>query len=216
MVTSVREYITLFSPIPCEMFRIRNTILSDDIATAKFACNVQRCKGACCVVGNAGAPVDQSEVPVLRKAYEQLKSQLRPEAVETVEREGLIQHNGRGGLELSCVNNQECVFVTYQGEVAECSIQKAWQKGEFNWEKPISCHLYPIRLKKIDDIEFANFEYIPELCKAGCDRGEKEGIRLAEFLERPLERRYGKEWVEEFLDTCRELREEQNNIEKTQ
>jgi hypothetical protein len=188
------------------MFRIGNTILSDDIATANFACNIQRCKGACCVVGNAGAPVDQSEVSILRKAYEKLKSELRPEAIEVVQKEGLVKRNGRGGLELTCVDNQECVFVAYEGDVAVCSIQKAWQKGEFEWEKPISCHLYPIRLKRIEDMEFANFEYIPELCKTGCENGEKQGVGLAEFLSRPLERRYGKQWVEEFLQTCREIR----------
>ncbi len=191
------------------MFKIGNTILSDEIATATFACDIARCKGACCVVGNAGAPVDQNEVPILKKAYEKLKSRLRPQAVEAVESHGLIQRNSRGGLELTCVEDQECVFVTYQGDVAECSIQKAWQQGEFDWEKPISCHLYPIRLRKIEDIEFANFEYIPELCKAGCDRGKREGIGLAEFLARPLERRYGKAWVEEFLTTSRELRKKQ-------
>jgi len=188
------------------MFRIGNTILSDDIATANFACNIQRCKGACCVVGNAGAPVDQGEVPILRKAFEKLRSQLRTEAVKVVEEKGLVQQNGRGGLELTCVENQECVFVTYEHDVAVCAIQKAWQNNEFEWEKPISCHLYPIRLKRIEDMEFANFEYIPELCKAGCDNGEKQGIGLAEFLSRPLERRYGKKWVEEFLQVCKEIR----------
>lgn len=187
--------------------------MSEEIATAKFACDVSRCQGACCVVGDAGAPVGREEVPVLRKAYSLLKDELRPRAREVVEQEGLLKGNNQEGYELNCTDEKECVFVQYDEEgVARCAIQKAYFDGRINWEKPLSCHLYPIRLKKINDFEYANFEYIPSLCSAGCENGEKEGIYLSEFLEKPLVRRYGREWFEDFLLACEELRNESTEV----
>lgn len=190
------------------MIRVQNVILSEDIATAKFACNLSRCKGACCVVGDAGAPVSKNEIPVLHKAFRELRDELDPEAVEAAERDGVVQGNSRNGYEISCIESRECIFVKKdENGVAACAIQSAYYEGRFGWEKPISCHLYPIRLKQIGGLEYANFEYIPELCSAACQRGEKEGIYLAEFLEDSLTRRYGEEWYREFLDVCRKERE---------
>jgi hypothetical protein len=188
------------------MFKIGDVLLSDDIAHARFACDVTRCKGACCVVGNAGAPVLASEVPVLNRAFETLKETLPEAAVQAVGKHGVVQRNDRHGLELTCVNDGECVFVTMQDGVAHCAIQKAWYEGRFDWEKPISCHLYPIRLKKIHDLEIANFEYIPEMCGAACERGDKEGIWLSDFLKAPLQRRYGEAWYAAFSDACEAIR----------
>lgn len=195
------------------MFKVRNTILSEDIATAKFMCDVSRCKGACCVVGNAGAPVGREEVPVLRKAYTLLKDELRPRAREVVENEGLLIGNNREGHELNCTDEKECVFVQYDEEgIARCAIQKAYYNGRFNWEKPLSCHLFPIRLKRINDFEYANFEYVPSLCSAGCDKGEQEGTYLSDFLKEALIRRYGEEWYEEFLTACSEVRNRSEEV----
>ncbi|MEX0857637.1 MAG: DUF3109 family protein [Balneolaceae bacterium] len=189
------------------MFKVRNTILSDDIATAKFACDIPRCKGACCVVGDAGAPVSKNEIPVLHKAYQVLKDEMRPESVAVAEREGVVIGSEKAGYEIATVNKQECIFVKYdENEVAYCAIQKAFFEGRFNWEKPISCHLFPVRMKRIAGFDYANFEYVPKLCSAACEKAEKENTYLAEFLERPLVRRYGKEWFSEFINYCREIR----------
>ena len=191
------------------MFKVGHVILADDIATSKFACDTARCKGACCVVGDAGAPVDRSEAAVLNRAWERLKDHLSPQAHRAVEEGGLIRTMvGEGsGLELACTETGECVFVVDRDGVAECAIQRAWQTGEFDWEKPISCHLYPIRLRRIQDMEFANFEYIPSLCGAACERGKAEGILLSDFLQEPLRRRYGEAWLEDFNRACRDIRE---------
>ena len=190
------------------MLKVGDIILSDDIATAKFACDISRCKGACCVVGDAGAPVSKDEVPVLHKAYKALKNELRPEAVAVAEREGVVIGSKKTGYEIACVNKAECIFVQYnEQDVAYCAIQKAYFEGRFNWEKPISCHLFPVRLKKISDFVYANYEYVPSICSAACDRAEKEGIYLAEFLEAPLTRRFGEEWYHEFLAACKYMRE---------
>lgn len=194
------------------MFKVQNTILSDDIATAKFACDLPRCKGACCVVGDAGAPVAKKEIPVLHKAYHQLKGELRPEAVEVAERDGVVIGSSKKGYEIATVDKKECIFVQYdEQEVAYCAIQKAYFEGRFGWEKPISCHLFPVRLKRIVDFDYANFEYVPTLCSAACEKGAKEDVHLAEFLEKPLVRRYGRDWYDEFLAACRTIREKETN-----
>ncbi len=189
------------------MLKVGSTILSDDIATAKFACDLPRCKGACCVVGDAGAPVVKSEVPVLHKAYHFLKDELRPEAIAVADREGVVVGSEKAGYEISCVGEAECIFVNYdEQKVAYCTIQKAYFEGRFGWEKPLSCHLFPVRLKKIAGFDYANFEYVPKICSVACEKGEAEGTYLAEFLEKPLVRRYGQEWYNEFLAACEDIR----------
>lgn len=189
------------------MIRVEDVILSEDIATAKFACNISLCKGACCVVGDAGAPVNKSEIPVLRKAFEQLKERLDPVAVKKAEKEGVVLGDSENGYEINCVDSGECIFVEkdHRG-VATCAIQNAYYKNQFSWEKPISCHLYPVRLKHIAGFDYANFEYIPELCSAGCDNGKKEGIYLSDFLKKALTRRYGQDWFDLFMERCNEVR----------
>lgn len=159
------------------------------------------------MVGDAGAPLDPHEIPHVRRAYRTLKDDLRPEAREVVEREGLVQDTGRG-CELNCVDGRECVFVTYTEDgTARCAIQTAWMEGRLPWEKPVSCHLYPVRLKRIGDYEYASFDYQPLTCSAGCRRGEKESVYLSEFLEAPFTRRYGRAWYEDFRITCEEIRQ---------
>lgn len=194
------------------MFRVQNVILSEDIATSKFACDISRCKGACCVVGDAGAPVEKGEIPILQKAFRLLKERLNSDALRAVEEKGVVQKDSKGQYEITCVDDSDCIFVEKDEKgIATCAIQNAYYHGEINWEKPLSCHLYPIRLKKISGIDFANFEYIPDMCAAGCDNGRKEGIYLSEFLEKALKRRYGTDWYREFITACEEVRTRQRS-----
>jgi len=189
------------------MIRVHDVILSEDIATAKFACNISVCKGACCVIGDAGAPVSKEEIPVLRKAFRQLRRELAPEAVEVADNHGVVQGDSEKGYEISCIESGECIFVQKNKKgVATCAIQNAYYSGRFGWEKPISCHLYPVRLKNIAGFDYANFEYIPDLCSAGCERGGREGTYLADFLKKAFIRRYGGEWYKDFLKTCEKVR----------
>lgn len=194
------------------MFKVKNTILSDDIATAQFACDLPRCKGACCVVGDAGAPVAKEEIPALHKAYEKLKSELRKEAVEVAERDGVVIGTQKTGYEISTIESEECIFVKYdENKVAYCAIQQAYFEGRLGWEKPISCHLFPVRLKKIAGFDYANYEYVPKLCSVACERGKDENIYLAEFLEKPLVRRYGEKWFSSFIEACKEIRQKEKH-----
>lgn len=189
------------------MFKVQNTILSEDIATAKFACDLPKCKGACCVVGDAGAPVSEDEIPKLKNIFEFLEDELHPEAREAVRKEGVVQKTSYSGHRLTCRDNKECIFVSYSEEgIAYCAIQKAFLEGRIDWEKPLSCHLYPMRLRRIADFEYANFEYVDRLCSAACVKGKKEGTYLSDFLKEPLIRRYGEEWYNEFVEACKEIR----------
>lgn len=188
------------------MFQVGNVLIQDDVALVKFQCNISLCKGACCVVGASGAPVAKKEIPVLRKAYSVLKSELRPEAIEVVENQELIFSDEKGNAELACVKGEECVFVVYENDVAICSIQRAFYQGKFDWEKPISCHLFPIRIFSDQGTDFMNYVYVPELCESAVTCGSQEGVYLSDFLEKPLTRKYGKRWYQTFQISCQTIR----------
>ncbi len=188
------------------MFQVQHTIISDDIATFRFSCDLLRCKGGCCVIGDAGAPVTQNEIPVINKAWKALQTELRPRAREVVMAEGLIR-NGYKAPELSCTDGQECVFVTYdENDIAFCGIHKAWLEGRFDWIKPLSCHLFPVRVMKVGKLDYLNLEYVPSLCGAACERGETDGVYLSDFLKDALIRAYGSAWYSEFVHACEEVR----------
>lgn len=190
------------------MFQVKDVIISEDVANVKFACDLERCKGACCVVGDAGAPVKTEEIPVLKKAYRDLKGELRDRAVEVVENEGLIKYPENEDPELNCTDGEECVFVVYDDNgVATCAIHQAYREGRFPWMKPISCHLYPLRIKTIGGRDYVNYEYMPSLCSAACSRGEREGIYLSDFVRDALVRQYGEAWYEEFRAISKDIRE---------
>jgi len=190
------------------MFQVKDVILSDDITNVKFACDLNRCKGACCIVGDAGAPVKQEEIPVLKKAFRDLKGDLRERAVEVVEEEGLIKYPENDDPEINCTDGEECVFVVYDDNgIANCAIHKAYREGRFPWMKPISCHLFPLRIKNIGGRDYVNYEYVPTLCSAACERGDREGIYLSNFVKDALVRQYGEIWYDEFVKTCEDIRE---------
>lgn len=194
------------------MFEIHDVTLSDDIASTRFACDLKKCKGACCVVGDAGAPVNNDEIPVLKKAYEKLKGELRKRAREVVEQEGLIKFDKNGGPELNCTDNKECVFVVYDKKgIANCAIHRAYREGRFPWMKPISCHLFPLRINAVGKRDYVNYEYVASLCSDACARGEKEGIYLSNFLKEALVRKYGEVWYDEFLKVCESIRVQVNS-----
>lgn len=189
------------------MFQVNNVILSDEVALAKFACDLPQCQGQCCVIGDAGAPVSKDEIPILKKAFKLLEPELRDRSREVVAREGLLKSDANGGSELNCTDGRECVFVTYDNTgVAVCAIHKANAEGRFPWKKPLSCHLYPLRIITIGKQEFINFEYIPSLCSTACEHGEKDKIYLSDFLEEPLIRKYGRDWYIRFSKACSRVR----------
>lgn len=200
------HYFPTKSALPVFMFFVDHVYLSDDVALARFSCNIRACGGACCVQGAAGAPVRPGERAVLNKAWHLLKEELRPEAREQVETHGLVYGSGKD-LELACVKAGACVFVEFDDDgTALCSIQKAAMEGRLNWPKPISCHLYPLRIMEAGGADYVNFEYVPDMCSTACTHARETGTYLAETLEEPLTRKYGADWYIRFLEACQTVR----------
>ncbi|MFT4603365.1 MAG: hypothetical protein ACI9W4_000079 [Rhodothermales bacterium] len=185
------------------MFAVDNILISDDLIAAPFACNLGACHGACCVVGDSGAPLEEDELDAIEEALEIVGHTLRPEARAVIAEKGPWEETAPGYYATTCVGDAECVFVTYEGPVAKCSIQQAHNEGKLDFPKPISCHLYPIRVEELGDYETLNYERAP-ICKTGVKHGKKTGTLLPNFLKEPLVRKYGEEWYALFADACRE------------
>ncbi|MCI0706853.1 MAG: DUF3109 family protein [Ignavibacteriae bacterium] len=187
------------------MFLIQETVVDSTIATTKFACDLERCKGACCTLhGGRGAPLRDDEVDEIRAAFPAIRQYLNKEHLSVIERNGLVE--GRpGDYSTTCINNRACVFVTYENGIARCSFEKAYLKGEIGWRKPISCHLFPIRVDG-GEHQRLRYEFLSE-CVPALERGESEGILLSDFLEGALTREYGSTWYRQFSDGCQSVRQ---------
>ncbi len=188
------------------MFAVDHVLISDDLLDAPFLCNLGACLGGCCVQGTAGAPLDADERAPLEAAVPAVRHLLTPEALTVIAREGVWEETGSGYYNTTCVDGGQCVFVTYAGKVAKCSLQLMQQAGKLDTPKPLSCHLYPIRVEQYDELEVLNYEQI-SLCAPGRAHGSRVGAQLADVLEEPLARRYGADWYARFrlaLDARRE------------
>lgn len=189
------------------MFEVGDVLVSDEIAETRFACNLAACKGACCVQGASGAPLEPEERQILEDLYPKVKKYLTPEAISVIERDGVWEEAARGHYVTTCVDDEECVFVTWEGPVAKCSLQKAYFKKEIeDFPKPISCHLFPIRVSNHGVCDVLNYEEI-SICKPAVVNGNREGTTLDSFLRDPLTRKYGAEWYTAFQESCGERRE---------
>ncbi len=187
------------------MFAVAHVLISDAVLDAPFACHLSKCLGGCCVDGERGAPLEPDERAELDAALPVVAQSLRPEALRTIAREGVWEGDRRAGYATTTVGGRECVFVVYDGSpgraVAKCALQKAHREGRLAFEKPISCHLYPLRVERYGDgpdaVEVLNVERIP-LCRPAVPHGARLGVQLADFLERPLTRKYGAAWYARF------------------
>lgn len=188
------------------MFAVKDILVSDALLDAPFSCNLGACFGACCVQGDSGAPLEPDERQELESVLPAVKKYLRPEALEVIEEKGVWEETAPDHYVTTCVGKAECVFVTYDGPVAKCAIQKAFFEGTVEFEKPVSCHLYPIRIERIGEYDTINYERI-EICDPGVKHGRRTGMQLADVLQRPLVRKYGKEWYNEFKEILEARRE---------
>lgn len=187
------------------MFAVDNILVSDELLDAPFACNLGACLGGCCVQGEAGAPLEPDERAELERVLPRVRKYLRREALDVIEAEGVWEESAPGHYTTTCVGGAECVFVIYEGPVAKCAIQKAYREGRVDFEKPISCHLYPIRVQAFGEFEALNYEQI-ELCSPGRKYGSRTGTQLVDFLRAPLVRKYGEAWYDRFRAACAERR----------
>jgi hypothetical protein len=191
------DYIALSIYPPSARFEVEARL-----GEVEFACDLSVCKGACCTMpGGRGAPLLRSEIPELERVFPLVKKYLPDSALKTIDDHGIWQIEADDTYTVTTVGHKECIFVHWEGDIAYCSIQKAFRNGEISgFEKPISCHLFPVRIypEKEDGSYFICYEEIPE-CEGGRVEGEKKHIPLLEFLQHPLARALGKERCELLL-----------------
>ena len=166
-------------------------------------CNLSACKGACCVDGDAGAPLSKEETAILESIYPQIKPFLRPEGVAAIEAQGAWVIGTEGELETPLIDNRDCAYVIYDGPTALCGIEQAYNQGVVTWKKPVSCHLYPIRVK--DFTEFAAVNYDKwDICSDACELGKELQVPVYKFVKEALIRRFGIDWYTELEQVAEE------------
>ena len=186
------------------MIQIDDKLISEDLFSEEFVCNLAKCKGICCVEGDAGAPLDEDETHILDEIYPKIKPYLRPEGIQAIEEQGAYTLDFEGDLVTPLVNNAECAYVIFDEKgYTKCAIEKAYEDGVIDWQKPISCHLYPIRITEYSNFSAINYHEW-DICSDACTLGKELGVKVYQFLKKPLIRKYG----EEFYQTLSEAAEE--------
>lgn len=181
------------------MMKVGEVLISDDIRDKEFVCNLSKCKGACCVEGDFGAPLEESELQILEDIYPVVKPYLTDKAVKTIEKQGTHTIDDDGDLCTPVVEGRECVYSTYDKKgILKCAIEQAYNDGKINWKKPISCHLYPIRVTKKKNFEALNYHKW-HICSPACALGKELQVPVYKFLKDPLIRKYGNEWYSELV-----------------
>ena len=192
------------------MIALGDTLISEDVFETMFACDLSKCKGACCVEGESGAPLTEDELGKIEEVFEVIKPNLRPEAMEVIEKVGLFEVDRDGEFVTPIINGKECVYATFDANgTAKCAFEQAWRRGETQWPKPISCHLYPIRIKELQDFSALNVHQWP-ICDAARSCGAASQINVLDFCKTALVRRFGEDWYEEAKLVCDAWQKQQN------
>lgn len=182
------------------MILVGQAVISDDVKENFFVCDLEKCKGACCVEGDAGAPLADEETAILDDIYPQIKNYLTEEGIEAIEREGTWVRDWDGEKVTPTIgNNGACAYaLTDERGILKCGIEQAYLDGKITYKKPISCHLYPIRITKYDDFDALNYDRW-DICSAACVLGNRLGVPVYKFLKEPLIRKYGEDWYAELV-----------------
>ena len=181
------------------MIIVDNTVLSDDIKDEHFVCDLQKCKGACCVEGDLGAPLEEEELKLLEEAYPHVVPYLSEAGKKAIEEQGLYILDEEGDWSTTTIGNRECAFATYDNKgILKCAIEQAYRDGKTKWMKPVSCHLYPIRISKYDEYDALNYDRW-SICADACDLGKSLKVPVYKFLKEPLIRKYGQAWYDELV-----------------
>lgn len=190
------------------MVQIDDVIVPLDLFKEHFLCNLDACKGECCIEGDAGAPVELEEVEQLEAALPVIWDDLDAKARAVINKQGVVYTDEEGDLVTSIVNGKDCVFTCYDDKgYCFCAIEKAYRAGKIDFYKPLSCHLYPIRVKSMGQYSALNYHRW-DVCKAAVLLGEKENVPVYKFLKEPLIRKFGESWYNELEDVARELKEQ--------
>lgn len=179
------------------MIRIGSTLLSEDLFDEHFACDLGACKGACCVQGDSGAPLTQRELGQLEQVWDEVQPYLPAKGVQAVKEQGLAIRDDDNDLVTPLVEGKECAFTVFdENGMASCGIERAYLDGKTEWRKPLSCHLYPIRVKELVDFTALNYHRWP-ICEAARLCGSKQSMTVLDFCKDALIRRFGEAWYEE-------------------
>ncbi len=187
------------------IIQVGNVLLSPDILTEMFCCDLSACHGICCVEGDAGAPVTLDEIAEIENALETVWPDLSASAQSVIDRQGVAYTDREGDLVTSIVGGKDCVFTCHEGGCCLCALEKAYRAGRTTYCKPISCALYPIREKQLS-AGYVGLNYNRwDVCRDAVALGKKMGLRVYQFLKEPLIRRFGEEWYNELTLTAKEL-----------
>lgn len=196
----------------CPMIAIDNKLISDEVVQEQFVCDLNKCKGGCCVDGDAGAPLLAEELDRINEVYKAVLPYLSEDSVTELERHGRYVYDKEFGWVTPTLAGKICVYgITDEKGIVKCGIEQAYNDGKVQWKKPISCHLYPIRIKLSRDkqTEYVNYEPREDLCKAGCKLGRQLKVPVYVFLRESLIRKYGTEFYETLEATAQHMKSQQ-------
>jgi hypothetical protein len=188
------------------MIAIKNTLVSRDVIDKQFVCDLEKCKGACCIAGVSGAPLDESELSIIDDIYDKVEPYLTARGKAAIEKQGRYLVDTDGEYVTPLINEvEECAYTIFDEKgIAKCSIEKAYLDGKIKWRKPVSCHLYPVRITKFKDYDAVNYEKW-SVCKAACKLGESLQVPVYKFLKDSLIRKYGNDWYDELSQIAEQL-----------
>ena len=184
--------------IETKMIPVNHTNVSDDICLVKFCCDLPKCKGACCVAGDAGAPLEIEEIDILQENLDEIIPYMTPEGIRTIKEQGVFDYDATGNYVTPLVKGRECAFVYFVGKIAFCAIEKAFENKKIDFRKPVSCHLYPIRITSYQDFDALNYHKW-SICNKALRKGSELNLPLYVFLKGPLIRKYGQAWYDELV-----------------
>ncbi len=191
------------------MLRIDDTIFSFDILEKKFRCDLPACLGNCCRYGDSGAPLSNEEVHILESVYPLVKPFMRPEGIAAVQEKGTSVKDFENDNVTPLVGNEECAYAIVDGDIFKCAIEQAFEQGMIKFRKPLSCHLFPARIKYYSDFRAVNYQELP-ICSSAREKGKNDGVYVYEFLKEPLIRALGEEMYSELCIAAEELRKQRS------
>lgn len=180
------------------LIEIQNTLISTEVLSEQFHCDLNACKGACCVEGEAGAPLEESETEILVALFQKIKPYLRQEGVKAIEEQGSFVKGEDGEWETPLINKKECAYAVFtETGIAQCGIERAHSDGAIDWIKPISCHLYPVRIKEYKMLTAVNYHQW-HICDPACSLGKQLKLPVYKFVKEALIRKFGQTWYDEL------------------
>jgi hypothetical protein len=181
-----------------------NTLVSLDVLDTDFVCNLSACKGACCVEGESGAPLDVEEIEIIAENLEQIKPFMSRLGLKLLEKKGFWEKDTDGDLVTNCLDGKACLFAINEGGIYKCAIEKSFLAGKITFKKPISCHLYPVRLAKVGNYLAVNYSKW-EVCDPACKLGTSLQVPVYRFLKESLVRKFGQEWYDGLDEIAQEF-----------